>query len=148
MKLIKRSPMGTDIERVFDRVFPTFDRFYPARFNWDVPVLETEWAPQVDFSETDKEFILRVEAPGVKKDDFDISLEGNLLTVSGHREIMKQEETEETIWKEREEGRFVRCMRVPKAVQAEKVAAMYEDGILTVRVPKAEPTVKSRIPVK
>lgn len=148
MKLIKRSPMGTEVERVFDRVFPTLDRFFPARFNWDLPVLETEWAPQVDFSETEAEFLLRLEAPGVKKEDFDITIEGNLLTVSGHREMVKQEETEETIWKEREEGRFVRCMRLPKVVKADKVAASYEDGILTVRVPKAEPTMKSRILVK
>ena len=148
MKLIKRSPMGTDVERVFERFFPTFDRFFPARFNWDLPVLETEWAPQVDFSETEKEFILRLEAPGVKKDDFDITVEGNLLTVTGHREMVTQEETEATIWKEREEGRFVRCLRLPKAVKADTVAANYEDGILTVRVPKAEPTVKSKVMVK
>lgn len=148
MKLVRRNPAGTEIERAFDRFFPTFDRFLPARFNWDLPVFETEWAPQIDFSETEKEFILRLEAPGVKKDDFDITLEGNLLTITGHRELVQQEEAEETIWKEREEGRFVRCLRMPKAVQADKVAANYEDGILTVRIPKAEPTVKSKVTVK
>jgi HSP20 family protein len=137
-----------EVERMFDRYFPAFDRFFPTRFTWDPAVAETEWAPQVDCSETEKEFILRLEAPGVKKEDFDITVEGTLLTVTGHREMVKQEETEESIWKERQEGRFVRSMRLPKAVQAEKVAATYEGGILVVRVPKAEPTIKSKILVK
>lgn len=148
MKLVRRTPLGMGVERVFDRLFPPFDRFLPSRLDWDLPVLETDWAPEVDFSETEKEFILRLEAPDMKKEDFDITLEGNLLTVSGHREITKQEETEELIWKERAEGRFVRCLRMPKAVEADKVAATYEDGILTIRVPKAESTVKSKITVK
>jgi HSP20 family protein len=111
-------------------------------------VFETVWAPSVDLTETEKEFVARLEAPGVNKENMDVNLEGNVLTISGRREFRKDEETEEYIWREREEGKFVRSLRMPKPVQEGKVTATYEDGVLTVRLLKTEPTVKTRIAIK
>lgn len=146
MKLVKTSPMtrslSPDVDRVFDRLFGT--RFAGL----ESPIFETAWTPPLDFSETEKEYLLKIEAPGIEKDAFDINLEGNVVTISGRREIYKEGEEEELIWKEREEGKFVRSVRLPKAVQPTKVSAEYHDGILTVHLPKAEPTVKSKIVVK
>ena len=148
MKLTKAAPptsgvMKPEFERFFDRVFGPLGFELP-----EMKVFETVWAPSVDVTETEKEFVVRVEAPGVYKENMDVNLEGNVLTISGKREFRKDEENEEYIWREREEGKFMRSFRMPKPVQEGKVTAMYENGILTVRLLKTEPTVKTKIAIK
>ena len=145
MKLTRAGPgvptFNPEFTRFIDRVFGPLE--VPERATF-----ETAWVPSVDLSETDTEFVARLEAPGVHKENMDVNLEGNVLTLSGHREFGKDEEKEGFIYREREEGKFVRSMRLPKPVEGAKVAATYQDGILTVRLPKAQPTVKSKITVK
>ena len=148
MKLTKAgTPTPTlfrpEIERIFDRFFGPMGFEVP-----EMKAFETVWAPSVDLTETDKGFVVRLEAPGVNKENMDVGLDGNVLTISGRREFRKDEETEEYIWREREEGRFVRSLRMPKPVQEGKVTATYEDGILTVHLLKTEPTVKTKIAIK
>ncbi len=148
MKLTKAgSPMPTlfrpDADRFFDRIFGPLGFEVP-----EMRVLETVWTPSVDVTENDKEFVVRLEAPGVPKENLDINLEGNVLTISGRRELRKDVENEEYIWREREEGKFVRSLRMPKSVQEGKVTAIHEDGILTIHLLKTEPTAKTRIAIK
>jgi HSP20 family protein len=148
MKLTKAAPSTTrltkpEFERFFDQVFAPFGFELP-----EMKAFETVWAPSMDVTETEKEFVVRVEAPGVHKENLDVNLEGNVLTVSGRREFRKEEENEEHIWREREEGKFIRSFRMPRPVQEGKVTAMYENGILTIRLLKTEPTVKTRIAIK
>ena len=147
MKLTRASPtlpmMKPDFERLIDRMLGPYPFELP-----EMRVFETAWTPSVDLTETDKEFVVRLEAPGVHKENMDVGLEGNVLTISGRREFRKDEETEEYIWKEREEGKFVRSLRLPKPVQEGKVSATHENGILTVRLMKMEPALKSRISIK
>ena len=147
MKLMKAAPtlatMRQDIDRVFDRFFePTFWPLGKSRS------LEAMWEPTLDFSETEKEFVVRLEAPAMSRDDFDVDLDRNLLTLSGKRELHKEEKGEDYLWQERQEGRFVRTLRLPAAVQEDKVTATYADGVLTVRLAKATPTAKAKITVK
>ena len=106
------------------------------------------WNPSLDFSDTDKEYIVRMEVPGIPKENLDIQVEGQVLTLTGHREIRKESEHEEFFWKEREEGRFVRTLRLPAPVVVEKIQAIVQDGIMTVHLPKAEPVVKNKITIK
>jgi len=137
-----------DIDEVFDRVFnapigfPTFN-FEPIK-----KALEGTWMPPIDLTETEKEFILRIEVPGVPRENLDVHLEGELLTLTGHREKKVHETNENMLWEERETGKFLRTIRLPKAVEANKVEAVYNEGILTVRLPKTELTVKNKILIK
>jgi HSP20 family protein len=71
-----------------------------------------------------------------------------MLTLTGKREVRRDLESEDFIWKEREEGHFVRSIRLPKAVDMDKVVAAYQDGVLIVHLPKLEPAVKSKIAIK
>lgn len=146
MKLTKAAAPAPRLRQEFDKMLERFFELPYGRF--EVPLVETEWAPALDCSETANEFVVRLEAPGVHKENLDVSLEQNVLTISGKREFRKEHESEEYIWREREEGKFVRSLRLPKAVTAEKVVAAYENGILTLRIPKAEPAIKSRITIK
>jgi HSP20 family protein len=106
------------------------------------------WQPALDLAESEKEYLVKLEAPGMAREDFEVLLDGTLLTLSGKREMHRQGKGEEYLWVEREEGRFMRTVRLPGAVQEGKIDAVYHDGILTVRMPKAEPPVKNRIAIK
>ena len=146
MKLTTRTPtlpvFRREMDRLFDRMFET--PLWPLTS----PRLETMWEPMLDFSETNKEFVVRLEVPGISRDDLDVKLDGNLLTLSGKRELHRTEKGEDFIWEEREEGKFMRTLRLPAAVQEGKIEALYTDGVLTVKLPKAEPAAKTRIAIK
>ncbi|MGE3526628.1 MAG: Hsp20/alpha crystallin family protein [Gemmatimonadales bacterium] len=152
MKLTKNPPapmvkVKEDIDRLFDRFFtPTFynEPFLPhfeASF-------ETKWIPAFDLAETDKEFVVRLEVPGVHKENLDINLSGNVLTITGKREAVQEASGEAYLWKEREYGKFVRTLRLPSAVAENKVEAMYQDGVLVVHLPKVTPTPANKILIK
>ena len=147
MKLTKAVPTSVATVRgEFDRLF---DQLWKTGFLGSAPrVFETMWSPSVDFSENEKEYIVRLEAPGVPKDDLDVNVEGQTLTLTGRRDFEKEEKTEEYFWREREAGRFVRTLQLPMAIDKAKVAATYQDGIMTVRLPKTEPSAKTRIQIK
>ena len=147
MKLMQAAPaiatMKHDLDRVFERFFePTFWPLGKAR------TLESMWEPTLDLSATEKAFVIRLEAPAMARDDFDVDIDRNLLTLSGKREFHKEEKGEDFLWQERQEGRFVRTIRLPAPVQESKVEAFYVDGVLTVRLPKAVETAKTKVTIK
>ena len=147
MKLMRATPTYGTMKQDLDRMF---DRFFEPSF-WPVTTpksLETLWEPVLDFSETDKEYVIRLEAPGMTRDDFDVDLDRTLLTLSGKREFNKEEKGEDYIWRERQEGRFLRSIRLPAAVVEDKIDAAYANGILTVKLPKAQPAAKTKVAVK
>lgn len=137
-----RTPMLAEpVERLLERFFNTPE--------WHMePVVSTNWMPAVDLTETPTEYVLKVDAPGFHKENLDINLDGNVLTLSGRRESAKDEQTVGYIWRERQEGKFVRSLRLPEAVEAAKVDAIYQDGILTVRVPKASQKAATKVQIK
>ncbi len=147
MRIMKVAPPVAPLKE-FDRFF---DRFlHPAAWTSAAPRATPEglWEPALDFSETPKEYVVRMEIPGVARDDLDVNLDGNLLTIGGKRELRKEEKGEDFLWEERIEGRFARTLRLPAVVQEAKIEALYNDGILTVRLPKMEPAMKSKITIK
>ena len=152
MKLT-RTQVGTptiarDFDEVFDRVFNAPLAFPAFNFEPIRKAMEGTWMPALDLTETEKEFILRAEGPGVPKENLDVHLEGGILTLTGHRETKVTEKNENMLWEEREAGKFTRTIRLPKPVEPNKVDAVYNDGILTVRIPKAEVAVKNKILIK
>jgi HSP20 family protein len=147
MKLAKAAPAPlATVRDEFDRLFDRF--FTPGFFGAPARAFETMWSPSLDFSENEKEYIVRLEAPGIPKEDLEVNLDGQALTISGRRDFEKEEKTEEYFWREREAGKFVRTVQLPTPVDNSRIAATYEDGIMTIRLPKLEPTVKSRIAIK
>jgi len=106
------------------------------------------WAPAVDLHEDRDHLVLRAELPGMKKEDIDISLHGDVLTLSGERKEEKEYEQAETYRSERFLGKFQRTFTLPVAVDASKVQASYKDGILTVHLPKSEEAKPKQIEVK
>jgi HSP20 family protein len=137
-----------DIDDVFDRFFTGALPFPAYNFEPLKRAMEATWVPALDLTETEKEFVIRAEIPGVPRENLDVHLEGEVLTLTGHREKNLREAAENILWEERETGKFLRTIRLPKAVEGSKVEAVYNEGILTVHVPKAETAVKNKILIK
>lgn len=105
------------------------------------------WTPTLDVYENKDSFIVRVELPGMKKEDIQLSLHENCLTVSGERRYDEKNGAEPSR-AERFFGRFQRTFTLPKPVQSDKVQAQYRDGILTITLPKTEESKPKQIEVR
>lgn len=106
------------------------------------------WYPPADIKEDDNKFILTSDIPGFSKDSIDISLENNLLTISGERTFEDKEKKEDYHRIERVYGKFTRSFTLPAQTDSEKVSAAYQDGVLTVTIPKAESSKPKKISIK
>lgn len=96
------------------------------------------WHPKVDVAQNENEFVLHAELPGMKREDIKVSLEDGVLTLSGERKTEDTTESQSYFHRERTYGQFRRSFQMGKDVQADKISAVYKDGILTVTLPKAE----------
>ena len=100
--------------------------------------LEAEFAPDVDLRETDKEFVLSATVPGMSKDDIDISVTGDGITLSGERKTEEERPGERYHLRQQSYGKFSVTYALPSDVKTDKVKATYKDGVLEVVLPKAE----------
>ncbi len=144
--LVRFSP-SNELRRMQREIDRLFDDYMPTRStNGDSET--TTWAPRVDVTETEDSYVVHVDAPGMKKDDFHINWQDNTLTVSGERKWSKETEEENLVRMERSFGHFFRSFRMPKDVLIEDIGANYADGVLTIRVPKAEESKPRRIEIQ
>jgi len=145
MTLVRWDPfrqMQETMNRFLDRGagYPRFDRYE------DVPVLAS-WSPAVDVREQGGQIVLTAELPGVPLADISISVENNLLTISGERRAEKESEEGGYHWRERAWGSFRRTFTLPSTVDRDAISASYKDGVLTVRVPQREEAKPKQIAV-
>lgn len=106
------------------------------------------WNPALDLYEDKDNVFVKVEIPGLKKEDIEVSLENGNLTISGERKSETKTENAETHRSERFVGRFYRSVTLPTEVKADQIKAQYQDGVLTVTLPKAEAAKPKQIEVK
>lgn len=116
-----------------------FERFNQRMEDLFRPMNERlTWLPSVDIKETPQDLTFFVEIPGVNKADLDVKVVGDILTIHGRRDFKAEERKEDFVRLERGYGDFVRTFSLNIPVKPEKVTATYKEGILAVRVPKAE----------
>jgi len=106
------------------------------------------WAPSVDIYENKDQIVLEAELPGLKQEDFDLSVENNVITLRGERKFEKTDETDNYHRVERSYGSFTRSFTLPQTVSGEGATADYSNGVLRVTLPKREETKARRIEVK
>src|SRR3954466_3513720 len=102
----------------------------------------------MDMVETVKEYVVRLEVPGFHKENLDINLTGEVLTITGKREIAPEFEGEGYLVRERAIGKFVRTIRLPVPVVGEKVTAESREGMLVLRLPKESAAPATKILIK
>jgi HSP20 family protein len=118
-----------------NRLFNTFfDSPLPNGGN----VGQRRWLPPMDLVETEDDFVLRADLPGVSEGDVNIELEDNVLTISGQRKSEHEERKEGFHRVERAYGSFARSLTLPEGVNAEAIKAGFDRGVLEVRIPKPE----------
>jgi len=131
MALSRRSPFRLlrDLDRQLSDVLPEEDGESQTSI--------TRWSPKVDIYEQGENIVFEVEAPGVEKDDIDISIEENRLVIQGERTEQKEWDDDRNYYRsERFYGNFQRSFALPEAIDAAEVTATYDDGVLKVTLPK------------
>ncbi len=136
-----------NIQREIDRVFDSF--FTPRRSgsNGDAASETAVWAPRVDLAETEDAYLIHADLPGIAREDLQINYQDHTLTLSGERRAEAKEEGRNYVRMERTAGTFYRAFSLPRAVQSDAIEADYTDGVLEVRIPKAEESKPRRIEV-
>ena len=127
-----REPLASFVDRFLGNVWNDAD------FVNDSVAGKRTWLPAVDIVETEDAFVATADLPGLKKDDIDISIEDSVLTVSGERKFEKIDESATLRRVERAYGTFRRSFTLPRGVDSTKVEAGFEDGVLTLTMPKSE----------
>ncbi len=120
---------------------------------WGVPQTTEEvsarrWMPAVDIRETADALVLSAELPGLTKDNVNITLENNVLSLSGERRFEKEVKEETFHRMERSYGEFTRSFTLPANVRTDKVEASFTDGVLTITLPKVEESKPRKIAIR
>ena len=128
------------MERHFENVFGR--PFLPSVWR-HIPTVEMGWTPAIEVFEREDKYMVKAELPGMKEEDIDISVVGDTLTIKGERKAESEVKEEDYYCCERSYGSFSRSIAVPSNVDAKKIEASYEDGVLEVSLPKV-PEVKPK----
>jgi HSP20 family protein len=129
-----------ELERRLDDVFGR--PILPAAWR-RIPMVEMGWAPAIEVFEKEDKFVVKAELPGLKEEEIDISVVGDMLTIKGERKAESEVKEQDYYCCERSYGSFSRSITVPSNIDANKIEATYEDGVLEVSLPKV-PEVKPK----
>jgi len=110
------------------------DVFAPLRA--DVPSIPAAWMPRADVRETEKEYIIDLSLPGIRKEDVKVEVKDDVLTVSGERKSDKEEKGKNWLRRESSYGSFLRSFTLPEGLHSEDIKANYKDGVLTLSMHK------------
>ena len=149
MAITRWKPLNTEMRPWwFDTMSPIsrmMDEFMAGQRTGDMMA----WGPNVDIVENADNFEIHAELPGVKQEDVNITLDNNVLTLSGEKKQEVKEETKGNYCRiERSYGRFERSFSLPNTIKAEAVRANFEDGVLRITLPKAEQAKSRQISIE
>lgn len=153
-KVPERLAWPEDMDRFFDRMMRTFAiqpwrpmmrrRFFPFTQRME------EWVPDIDILEKNGNMVIQADLPGMKREDIEVAVEGDMLVIKGQRKEEKEVKKEDYYCTERAVGEFYRAFSLPEGVDAEAIRATYKDGVLEVTMPRpvAAEAKKVEVPVK
>jgi HSP20 family protein len=147
MNLMRWDPFR-ELEEVSTRLNRFFSQPSGRRLIEDEGSLLAEWAPAIDVQETDAEYLIKADLPEVKKEDVRVELQDGIICLQGERKQEKEEKGKRFHRIERAYGRFERRLALPRGVDAQKVAAEFKDGVLSVHLPKSAHVKPTSVEVK
>ena len=127
-----------EMDDLFDSFFRGLDRPFSGYKAW----------PAIDVAEQENEIVVRAEVPGCKADDIDISVHGNVLTISGEKKLSEEKKEKGYYHVESAYGSFRREVTLPTDINQSKVDATYKDGVLSITLPKAEKAKTIKVKIK
>ncbi len=132
-----------EMQRRFEEIFGA-----PLLSTWRrLPEIERQWLPSVDVFEKDGKIMVKAELPGMKKEDIDVSVVGDTLTIKGEKKTESEVKEEDYYRSERTYGSFFRSLPLPADVDADKIEASYDNGVLEVSLPKVPKAQPKKVPV-
>jgi len=160
MSLIKRNPT-TELD-VWNRDFPMvrglhsfqremnrmLDQFFRGDIFEETAETDRMFTPAVDFTETKDAYLVKAELPGMKKEEVKVTLNNNVLTITGEKKVEYEKKEGNYHRIERSFGMFERSIAIPGAIKSDAIDAKYTDGLLTLTLPKTEETKQKTIDVK
>lgn len=146
--LMRWTPTGDLVRDRFGRLFEESFNEMLRPFGETEEVAGRNWMPPVDIRETDESVTLLLDLPGLKKEDVNVTLENNVLMVSGERRFEAKEKNDNYHRLERAYGTFSRSFTLSQTIQSDKVDANFEDGVLVITLPKQESSKPRRISIK
>lgn len=134
--------MGTQaLSKVSERMPSVFDDFFKPWNEWfdnGGMLSKAMNVPAVNITEQKNDYLVSLAAPGLKKEDFKIDVDGNMLTISSEKEETKEEKDKKFTRKEYNYSSFSRSFTLPEEINKEKIEAKYEDGVLKISLPRRE----------
>ena len=148
MKSVQPMSRGIPLNEWANEVEQIFDRFL-GRPLANSPFYGKEgFVPSLDIAETEKEYVVHVDLPGVKSQDVKLEIHEDRLTISGKRESVEKAEGKNYHRVERTSGEFFRTVVLPSVVDQERIEADFQDGVLEVRLPKSTKSQPRKIEIK
>jgi HSP20 family protein len=145
--LVTWNPFG-ELDEVQNRLGSLFGGRFPRPGNGNGGLKLADWAPQVDITEDDKEYLVKADLPEMKKEEIKVNVEEGVLAVSGERKAEKEEKNKKFHRIERSYGSFMRSFTLPEDANGAKVSAEFKDGVLKVHLPKSPVAKSNAIEVK
>ena len=146
MSIVRYDPFR-DLRTLQEEVNRLFTGNVARAFD-DEGIARGSWNPNVDIYENKDQIVLEAELPGMSREDFDLSVENNIITLRGERHFEKKDDTDNYHRVERAYGSFTRSFTLPNTVSGEGAVADYRNGVLRVVLPKNEETKARRIEIK
>ena len=160
MALIKWEPRARELEpfrnlrEEVDRLFEDFFRDWPRPWGgWMSPfrgsaAVEAGFSPSVDLKETENEFQVTAQVPGFNKENLEVTITENSVTLKGERKEEKEKKGETFHYREVSQGSFQRVIPLPSEVVSDKAKAELKDGVLSLTLPKTEPSKRKALKIK
>jgi HSP20 family protein len=145
--LVTWNPFG-ELDEVQNRLGSLFGGRFPRPGNGNGGLKLADWAPQVDITEDDKEYLVKADLPEMKREEIKVNVVEGVLSVSGERKAEKEEKNKKVHRIERSYGSFMRSFTLPEDANGAKVAAEFKDGVLKVHLPKSPVAKSNAIEVK
>ena len=137
MALGKWDPFS-NLTTLQDRINRLFDDAFPRSVNPEEDLADCNWRPQVDIYKTESGVTLKVDLPGVAKEDVSVEIKENILTIKGHRDVESEVEEEHYFRRERCGGEFQRAFAMRALVAPDAIKAAFKNGVLTIELPRPE----------
>lgn len=147
MAVVRWDPFR-DLMTIQDRMNRLFEQTLSRTQGEAEGIAPSTWAPAVDILETPDSIVMKAELPGLKKEDIDIQVRDNTLTLRGERRFDKEEKQENYLRIERAYGSFHRAFTLPTTIQQERIRAVFRDGVLELMLPKAEEAKPKQIQIE
>lgn len=145
MSLIRYEPRNT-VEQLRREMGRMFEGLSSAEESSNIAT--SDWVPAVDIQETEKDFLIHADIPGVDPDEIDVHMEDGMLTIKGERKSESKEERKGYKRVERMRGSFYRRFSLPDTANADGISANSKNGVLEISIPKQEKAQPRKIPVK